>query len=104
MLFRSGVLGIRAVGRASDVGTLEQLHKCRGEKKALETIFSEMVSRGFQGGKVRIAHCLNSPAATRLKESILNVFPKTDIRIEPTTALCSFYAEQGGLLVGFESV
>ena len=100
----AGVLGIRAVGRASDVGTLEQLHKCRGEKKALETIFSEMVSRGFQGGKVRIAHCLNSPAATRLKESILSHFPKTDIRIEPATALCSFYAEQGGLLVGFESV
>lgn len=100
----AGVLGIRAVGRASDVGTLEQLHKCRGEKKALETIFSEMLSRGFQGGKVRIAHCLNSPAATKLKESILNVFPKSDIRIEPTTALCSFYAEQGGLMIGFESL
>ena len=100
----AGVLGIRAVGRASDVGTLEQLHKCRGEKKALETIFSEMVSRGFQGGKVRIAHCLKSPAAAKLKESILNVFPKSDIRVEPTTALCSFYAEQGGLMIGFESV
>jgi hypothetical protein len=34
----------------------------------------------------------------------LSHFPKTDIRIETTTALCSFYAEQGGLLVGFESV
>ena len=63
-----------------------------------------MVSRGFQGGKVRIAHCLNSPAAAKLKESILNVFPKSDIRVEPTTALCSFYAEQGGLMIGFESV
>ena len=100
----AGVLGIRAVGRASDVGTLEQLHKCRGERKALETIFSEMISRGFQGGKVRIAHCLNSPAATKLKESILNAFPKSDVHVEPTTALCSFYAEQGGLMIGFESV
>ena len=100
----AGVLGIRAVGRASDVGTLEQLHKCRGEKKALETIFSEMLSRGFQGGKVRIAHCLNSPAATKLKESILSVFPKSDVHIEPTTALCSFYAEQGGLMIGFETL
>jgi DegV family protein with EDD domain len=100
----AGVLGIRAVGRASDVGTLEQLHKCRGERKALETIFAEMLSRGYQGGKVRIAHCLNSPAATKLKESILSVFPKSDIHIEPTTALCSFYAEQGGLMIGFESI
>lgn len=100
----AGVLGIRVVGRASDVGTLEQLHKCRGEKKALDTIFSEVVSRGFQGGKVRIAHCLNSPAATRLKEALLSAFPKSDIHIEATTALCSFYAEQGGLLIGFESL
>ena len=42
-------------------------------------------------------------AAAKLKEAILTVFPKCDILIEPTTALCSFYAERGGLLVGFES-
>ena len=100
----AGVLGIRAVGRASDEGTLEQLHKCRGEKKALETIFSEMKLRGFRGGKVRIAHCLNSGAANALKEAILGVFPKSDVRVDPTTGLCSFYAEQGGLMIGFESV
>ena len=100
----AGVLGIRAVGKASDVGTLEQLHKCRGEKKALETIFSEMKLRGFRGGKVRIAHCLNSGAANALKEAILGVFPKSDVRVDPTTGLCSFYAEQGGLMIGFESV
>lgn len=29
----AGILGIRAVGKASDVGTLEPLEKCRGEKK-----------------------------------------------------------------------
>ena len=99
----AGVLGIRVVGCASEVGTLQQLHKCRGEKKALDTIFQEMKDRGFIGGKTRIAHCFNSEAAAKLKETILAVFPKCDIFIEPTTALCSFYAEQGGLLVGFES-
>ena len=100
----AGILGIRVVGKASDVGTLQQLHKCRGEKKALETIFSEMKLRGFRGGKVRIAHCLNSGAANALKEAILGVFPKSDVRVDPTTGLCSFYAEQGGLMIGFESV
>jgi len=63
-----------------------------------------MKERGFAGGKTRIAHCFNLEAASRLKEIILDAFPKADIFIEPTTALCSFYAEQGGLLVGFESV
>jgi DegV family protein with EDD domain len=100
----AGVLGIRMVGCASEVGTLQPLHKCRGEKKALETIFKEMVERGFEGGRARIAHCFNPDAAASLKETILAAFPKSDIFIEPATALCSFYAEQGGLLVGFESV
>lgn len=99
----AGVLGIRVVGAASEEGTLQQLHKCRGEKKALETVFEEMQHRGFVGGKVRIAHCFNLVAADSLKEMILGVFPGSDVQIEKTTALCSFYAEQGGLLVGFES-
>ena len=99
----AGVLGIRMVGCASEVGTLQPLHKCRGEKKALETIFKEMVTRGFEGGRARIAHCFNPEAAASLKETILAAFPKSDIFIEPATALCSFYAEKGGLLVGFES-
>ena len=99
----AGVLGIRVIGCASQEGTLQQLHKCRGEKKALETLFQEMLDRDFAGGRARIAHCFNPEAAAKLKEAILTVFPKCDILIEPTTALCSFYAEQGGLLVGFES-
>ena len=99
----AGMLGIRMVGCASKVGTLQLLHKCRGEKKALETMFKEMVTRGFEGGRARIAHCFNPEAAASLKETILAAFPKCDIFIEPATALSSFYAEQGGLLVGFES-
>ncbi len=98
----AGVLGIRVVGAASPQGTLQQLHKCRGEKKALETLFEEMISRGFSGGKARIAHCFNPEAAERLKQAIQKVFPSSDVQIEPTGGLCSFYAEQGGLLVGFE--
>lgn len=100
----AGVLGIRVVGAASAEGTLQQLHKCRGEKKALDTLLEEMLLRGFAGGKARIAHCFNPVAAQALKEKILAKFPKSDVFIEPTGALCSFYAEQGGLLVGFESL
>ena len=66
----AGVLGIRIVGVASEVGTLEALHKCRGEKKALETIVQEMSRRGYAGGCVKIAHCFNENAANGLKELI----------------------------------
>ena len=99
----AGVLGIRVVGKASDEGTLAQLHKCRGEKKALETIFEEMKRMGFQGGKTRISHCFKPEAEEKLKEHILSVFPDSDVQIGQTGGLCSFYAELGGLLIGFES-
>lgn len=97
----AGVLGIRVVGAASQTGTLQPLHKCRGEKKALDTILTEMKERRFRGGKVRIAHCFNLESARQLKDIILTHFPGSDIQIEPCAALCSFYAERGGLMVGF---
>lgn len=99
----AGVLGIRVVGMASDEGTLQQLHKCRGEKKALALLASEMKKLGFAGGKVRIDHCQNPQAAQAMAALIAEEFPNTDVRIGRCGALCCFYAEQGGLLIGFET-
>ncbi|MBR3874138.1 MAG: DegV family protein [Clostridia bacterium] len=96
------VLRICIMGRASDVGTLEPLQKCRGEKRALIALVDKMKELGFKGGKVRIDHCLNLEGARQLKDMILSHFPSADIIIDECRALCSFYAERGGLLVGFE--
>jgi len=97
-----GILGIRVVGRASEVGTLEQLSKCRGEKKGLTALFQYMKDYGFAGGKVRIGHCFNEGAAEKLKEMIRQEFASAKIEILGLRGLTSFYAEKGGLLVGFE--
>ena len=85
------------------MGTLEQLHKCRGEKKALEKIYECMKARNFHGGKVRISHSYNENAAKELAAYILADYPECDILIYPNTGLCCFYAEEGGFLIGFES-
>lgn len=98
----AGVLGIRVVGKASDVGTLEPQHKCRGERKALATLWENMQNEGYRGGKVRINHCLNEAAAQQLKFTIHQTFPTADIAIIPCAGLCSFYAEEGGLIIGYE--
>lgn len=98
----AGVLGIRIIGIASDEGELESIHKCRGEKRALETLKEEMLKLGFKGGKLRISHCENNNAAQIFKNLILSVFPKSDIKIRHCTGLCSFYAERGGMIIGFE--
>jgi len=98
----AGILGVRMVGKASDEGTLQPLHKCRGEKKAILTIIKEMKEHGFKGGKVRISHCFNENMANSIKELILSEYPNTDIDICVCSGLCSYYAEKGGVLVGFE--
>lgn len=98
----AGLLGIRIVGKASSEGTLQPLHKSRGEKKALEKLWDEMQLGGFSGGKVRIAHCMNPDAANRLADEIRTRFPSCDVAIQTCGGLCSYYAEQGGILVGFE--
>ncbi|MBE6932434.1 MAG: DegV family protein [Ruminococcaceae bacterium] len=100
----AGILSIRVVGKASDKGDLEQLNKCRGEKKALETIVQHLKSLGLNKGKVRIAHCFNESAGKALKELIQKEFSKVQVEICKCRGLCSFYAEKGGLLVGFEKI
>ena len=98
----AGLLGIRAIGKASDKGELEPLHKVRGEKKALETIMSELEAHGYNGGKLGIAHCLNLPAAEQLAALVREKYPDAEISIRLCGGLCSFYAERSGLLVGYE--
>ena len=99
-----GIVGIGVVGKASNEGTLEQMHKCRGERRALETIVTDLEAEGFRSGKISIGHCRNESAALQLKELILSKFKNAMIEIHKLRGLCSFYAENGGVLVGFEKV
>jgi len=99
----AGILGIRAVGIASDVGTLQMLGKHRGEKKGLTAMVDHMAEYGHQTGRVLITHVGNEPAALRVKDMLLKKNPNLDIGIRRCRGLCSFYAEKGGLLIGFEA-
>ncbi len=98
----AGFLGICVVGKASEQGTLEPTNKCRGMKKSMAAIVEHLKEAGFQEGKLRIAHCFNESGALELKAKLLEAFQNADIKIHTTGALCSFYAEKGGLLVGYD--
>ena len=100
----AGVLGIRIVGKASDLGTLEPVNKCRGEEKSLSALLSALIESGLKKGKVQIAHCENETAAQKLKDMILTTLPHATVNIHPCRGLCSYYAEKGGLLVGYEKI
>lgn len=97
-----GIAGICIVGRASEEGTLEPVHKCRGEKHSLQTLVSDLEAEGFRSGKISIGHCQNEEAALQLKSLILAKFKEATVEIHKFRGLCSFYAEKGGVLVGFE--
>lgn len=99
----AGMIGLHLVGKASEVGTLEPTDKVRGEKKALATVVKNMKTMGYKGGKVRIDHCLNEEAALKVEELLRADYPEADIKIDVVGGLCCFYAEVGGLLIGFEA-
>lgn len=98
----AGLLGIRVVGKASDKGDLQQLDKCRGSEKTLSTVISRLKEFGHKKGKIRIAHCFNPDFASQLKEKLTSEVENLDVEVYSCRGLCSFYAEKGGLLVGFE--
>ena len=98
----AGMLGIRVVGDVKD-GQITPVHKPRGAKKATQALVEMMKERGFFNGAIlRIAHCFGETPAKALADAVKAEFPNARVILEPTTALCSFYAEAGGLMIGFE--
>ena len=95
-------IGLRMIGIVSEEGQIHPTDKARGEKKALETIWAKMKSEGYKGGRLRIDNCFNEKTANEIKALALAEYPDADVKVEPTGALCSFYAEKGGLMIGFE--
>ena len=96
------MLGIRVIGQASEAGELDVLCKTRGEHGALERIVLELKEHGYTSGRVHISHCGNPAAAERLKHMIQAVFNGAKVDVSECGGLCSYYAELGGLLVGYE--
>ena len=98
----AGILNIRPLGIASDIGTLEMQEKPRGSKKAVASAYQIMLKQGYNGGKVYIAHCMNPDIAEAMEKAVRADFPEARTEIYKLGGLTSFYAEKGGLIVGFE--
>ena len=84
-----GLLNIRMVGEAS-------------KKKAIKAAFDELLKAGYAGGHITIAHRNNEKFIEQFSELVREKFAQASIEVLPTSGLCSFYAEEGGLLMGYE--
>ena len=97
----AGLLKINLIGTVSKDGKLEPLTKARGMKKAIRELLKYMKDDNYHGGEVIIDHCENEKDAETIKEKLQAEYPDAQITIRPMHGLCSFYAEEGGLMIGF---
>ncbi len=97
-----GLLNINVLGIRSEEGTIEMSDRVRGEKRATRRFLKDMIEHGLSGDKIEIGHVNNLELAEKLAKKIKTDFPEAEIGIRPTSGLCSFYAEDHGLIVGYE--
>lgn len=98
----AGVLGIKALGFANERGEIIVRNKSRGKTKIYDICIADMQELGYKGGRVVVTHCNNMPMVEYVSDKILAMYPDCDIEVLTTSGLCSYYAEEGGVLVGFE--
>lgn len=100
----SRILGIRVIGQASIDGVLQVLSKCRGIKPTVKKIVNFIFESNYKGGKLKIVHVNNMDFAVKMKELIKEKFKEAKIFISECRGLCSYYAEEGGILIGLECI
>ena len=96
------MLKLNVYGTASDAGKLEMLGKTRGGNKMFAKMIKAMEKAGYHGGRVLIDHVQAPEKAEQMKQTILLGYPDAQISIAECGGLCSYYAEDGGLMTGFE--
>lgn len=96
------LLNLYVYGTASDAGEFEMLGKMRGGKSRYKKLVKVMEKQGYHGGRVFIDHVKCRDSAEKMAAAISAIYPSSIITISACGALCSYYAENGGLMIGFE--
>ena len=96
-----GHLGLWGVGIASEEGTIKMKKIAKGGRKTLQVIMGDLKERVADKGCVVISHCENDEFARNLRKAVQETYSGMEVRIMRTRGLCSYYAEKGGIIVGF---
>ena len=99
--FIAGHLGFWGIGIGSDKGEIDIRGKARGSRSMIRFLTEEIGRVGIAGKQILISHCLNEKDALALKASLEQAFPGTEVLVQATRGLDSFYAERSGLIVGY---
>ncbi|WP_251547735.1 DegV family protein [Limosilactobacillus caecicola] len=98
----TGLLKLDIYGTASPAGELEMLGKLRGGKHMYKKLVKALEKQGYAGGRIFIDHVNSRDSAEQMAQAISEAFPSSIITISTCGALCAYYAENGGLMIGFE--
>lgn len=97
----AGKFKLTGIGIGSPQGTIDIKKIVRGSKKIVDTIVSDIKTRGENCKNVVISHCENLELAESIKQAINTAWNNINVTIIPTRGLCSYYAEKQGIIVGF---
>ncbi|MGN0976201.1 MAG: DegV family protein [Gemmiger sp.] len=100
--FIAGKLNMRVLGRRTSDGKIDFFFKTRGETRVLAKILEQMDEDGFDGSHtVVMCHCNNENATMLLQRGIRSKWPNADVRVYPCSGLCSFYAQDQGIILTY---
>ncbi|MBQ2642412.1 MAG: DegV family EDD domain-containing protein [Eubacterium sp.] len=92
---------LTGIGIGSEEGTIDVKGVVRGNKKVLNALIEDIKNRKENCKSIIIAHFKNEELANKLKEMINELWQDIEVTVMQNLALCSYYAEEGGVLVGF---
>ena len=81
--------------------TIKMKKIAKGGKKTLQVIMNDFKERVADKESIVISHCQNEAFALSLRKAVEAEYPGKIVKIYPTRGLCSYYAEKGGIIVGF---
>ena len=99
--FIAGHLGFWGIGIGNEQGEIAMRGRARGSRSMIRFLTEELQKVGLAGKQIVISHCMNEKDARDLMNALLAVFPDVKVLVQPTRGLDSFYAERGGLIVGY---
>lgn len=97
----AGLLNINIIAEGSKEGTIEMIGKARGTEKTYRQFVERLKSYGDMK-EILISHCHNPEGAKKLQAKLQEALGNVKISIMTTGGLCSFYAEDQGMIIAYE--
>ena len=97
----AGLLSTFVTAKSSKEGAIEMVGKNRSLRRTYCNLIERMKKQG-KINKILISYCENKEGARELAKRLRETFKSATIRIQPAGGLCSFYAQERGLIVAYE--